>query len=133
MTWLYGKRSAGIEPVVRKQNPDLNTLREVISKPASLTALRSGYSLKQAHEVAIGDKYRFRDALTSAKVELQNAKATVTTGYAGEADLYEIAEDVVHLAESIQKEMVAKRANLGTKVAKDSASRRRSRDDRPAV
>jgi hypothetical protein len=66
-------------------------------------------------------------------VELQNAKATVTTGYAGEADLYEIAEDVVHLAESIQKEMVAKRANLGTKVAKDSASRRRSRDDRPAV
>jgi hypothetical protein len=78
MTWLYGRKSAEIEPVVRTQNPDLNILREVISKPEALSALRSGYSLERSQAIALGDKRRFRDALTSAKVELQNAKATVT-------------------------------------------------------
>ena len=48
MTWLYGQRSKGIEPIVRTQNPDLNTLRTVISKPEALDALRSGHSLKRS-------------------------------------------------------------------------------------
>ncbi len=69
MVWLYGKKSLGKSPVVQTQNPDLNILREVISKPESLSALRSGYPLERAQDVAIGDRRRFRDALTSAKVE----------------------------------------------------------------
>ncbi len=105
MVWLYGKKSQGIEPVVRKQNPDLNTLREVISKPDSLSVLRKRHSLDTAYKVAIGDCQRFRDALSSAKLELQNAKATVTTGYAGEKDLYEIISDIVLYADTIRNEM----------------------------
>jgi len=83
----------------------LNILREVISKPESLSALRSGYSLSDAHNIAIGDQRRFRDALTSAKVELQKAKATVTTGYAGEEDLYKLVQDVLRLTGSLKDEM----------------------------
>ena len=108
MTWLYGRKSAEIEPVVRTQNPDLNILREVISKQESLSALRSGYSLERSQAIALGDKRRFRDALTSAKVELQNAKATVTTGYEGEHDLYTIIEDIMLYAETIRDEMETK-------------------------
>lgn len=111
-TWLYGKKSDRIEPVVRKQNPDLQYLREVISRPDSLSALRSGYSLEHAHSIAIGDRRRFRDALTSAKVELQNAKATVTTGYDGEEHLYKMVQDIVRLVETIKEEMEAKRAEI---------------------
>ncbi len=115
MTWLYGKRSENIEPVVRTQNPDLNTLRKVISTERSLSALRSGYTLDRSHQIAIGDRKLFRDALTSAKVELQNAKATVTTGYGGEEDLLEIALDVSSLADSILQEMEEKREETNSK------------------
>lgn len=105
MTYLYGKKSTGQKPVVQTQNPDLNILREVISKPESLSALRSGYSLEDAHNVAIGDQRRFRDALTSAKVELQKAKATVTTGYAGEDDLHKLVQDILKVTDSLKDEM----------------------------
>ncbi|RLC72804.1 MAG: hypothetical protein DRJ03_16935 [Chloroflexi bacterium] len=128
MIWLYGKKSEGIEPVVKRQNPDLNILRKVISKPESLSALRSGYALKRSHLIAIGDRKRFQDALTSAKVELQSAKATVTTGYAGEEDLYEIIQDIGLLADTIMREMEDKRAELGIEEARrvrHSADRRR--------
>lgn len=124
MTWLYGKKSAGIEPVVQTQNPDLNLLRDVISKPESLSALRSGYTLNQAHAVAIGDKRRFSDALTKAKIELQNAKATITTGYTGEEDLYEMIEDIILYAETMKEEMESKRERMGIHKSKRISRRR---------
>jgi hypothetical protein len=123
MTWLYGRRSKEIEPVVRRQNPDLNTLREVISKPESLSVLRSGRPLESAHQVAIGDKRRFQDALINAKVELQNAKATVTTGYAGEGELYTTIQDILRLAETIADEMETKRGEPGTTETRRSVNR----------
>jgi len=109
MIWLYGSKSAGKEPVVHTQNPDLNILREVISKPNARAALRAGFSLERAHEIGMGDKRRFREALTGAKEELQQAKGTVTTGYSGEEDLYAIIEDILLYAETIKAEMETKR------------------------
>jgi len=126
MTYLYGKKSEGIEPVVRKQNPDLNTLREVIGKPAALSVLRSGRSLDRAHQVAIGDRRRFLDALTNAKVELQNAKSVVTTGYAGEDEAFETMEDIISIAETVADEMARIRESARSAEAGHvSASRRR--------
>lgn len=124
ITWLYGKKSAGIRPIVQTQNPDLNTLREVIGKPDSLSALRSGYPLERAYAVAIGDKRRFRDALTSAKVELQNAKATVTTGYAGEEDMFTTIQDVKLYAETIEEEMEITRERMGIERSRRPGRRR---------
>jgi hypothetical protein len=115
MTWLYGKRSEGIEPVVRTQNPDLNILRRVISKPESLSVLRRTRSLDRANEVAVGDKRRFRDAVTNAKVELQEARATVITGYTGEEDLYDTISDIILYAESIKGDMETQRAKMETR------------------
>ena len=105
MTYLYGKKSEKKKPVVESQNPDLNILREVISKPEALSALRSGYSLAEAHNVAIGDQRRFRESLTKSKVEIQKAKATITTGYKGEEDLFRTITDIVRLSESLKDEM----------------------------
>ncbi len=105
MTYLYGRKSEDKKPLVVTQNPDLNTLREVVGSPAALAALRKGYPLAEAHNVAVGDARRFRDALTTVKVELQNAKATVTTGYGGEADLFRTIQDVIRVAESLRSEM----------------------------
>lgn len=113
MNWLYGKKTAGLEPVVRTQNPDLNTLRRVVSRPDALAVLRRTNRLEIALDVAIGDTQRFWNALTNAKVELQNAKATVTTGYAGDVDLFYTVVDIVSLAETIQLEMETKLRDLG--------------------
>jgi hypothetical protein len=109
-TWLFGSQSRGVEPVVRTQNPDLNRLRDVIANPQSLDALRAGYGLDRAHDVSIGDTRRFREALISAKEDLQQAKATVTTGYNGEPELLTVIDDISTYAQSVKTEMAAKAA-----------------------
>jgi hypothetical protein len=105
MIWLYGSKSAGKLPVVRTQNPDLNTLRVIISQKASLAALRSGYSLLRAHEIGIGEGRRLQEALTRAKEELLVANGTVTTGYSGQEDLYQMIKEIVLLVDNIKREM----------------------------
>lgn len=109
MVWLYGKKSENIEPVVRTQNPDLGQLREVLGKESSLSALRTTRSLEKAYEVGIGDKRRFRDAITRAKIELYQAKGAVTAGYAGEDDMYELIGTIIEMSEIIKEEMESKR------------------------
>lgn len=111
MLWLYGKKSEKVDPIVRSQNPDLSMLRDVISKPASLSALRKGYSLARSHDISIGDKRRFANSLIAAKEELQQAKGAVTTGYSGEQDLYETIIDIEVLATKIKEEMESKKHN----------------------
>jgi hypothetical protein len=91
--------------LVRSQNPDLNTLREVISGPRGLAALRAGFSLERAHEISIGDDRRFREALVRAKEDLQQAKATVTTGFSGEPDLRQVIDDILQVGTTIRSEM----------------------------
>lgn len=108
MVWLYGSKASGKEPVVRSQNPDLNVLREIVGRKNALAGLRSGLSLERAYEIGIGDKRRFRESITRAKEDLQQAKGTVTTGYSGEQDLYDTVKDILAYAETIKSEMDTK-------------------------
>jgi hypothetical protein len=110
MTWFYGSKSEKKLPLVQQQNPDLNILREVISEPRGLAALRAGYPLQRSHEISIGDERRFRNALVRAKEELQTADGVVTTGYNGEEDSYMVFQDISTIVESISARMDAKRA-----------------------
>lgn len=105
MLWLYGRRSRGIEPIVRKQDPDLNTLREVIGDPEALDVLRSGYSLDRAFKTRIGDAGVFHTSLVRAKIELQNAASTVSTGYKGEESLNRTIQDIAQLADQLWNTM----------------------------
>lgn len=105
MTWLYGSRSMEKPPIVRTQNPDLNLLRVALSKPQALAALRAGYSLERAYQIGTGDKVRFRESLTRAKEELQQASATAVTGYAGEKDLLTVMEDLFAVAQKLKLDM----------------------------
>lgn len=108
MIWLFGSKDAGKSPVVESQSPHLGWLRKVLGNRQALFALRSGVSLQRAHEISMGDSRRFQEALARAKDYLQEAKATVTTGYKGERDLIGIVQDVQELANSIASEMRAK-------------------------
>jgi len=113
MTWLYGDKTASKEPVVRTQNPDLNLLREVITKPIALSALRAGRSLQVAHAISVGDAQRFLQHISVAKEELQQAKGTVTTGYKGDLEPFETVKSIIEVSSRILDEMTARRASKG--------------------
>ena len=105
MVWLFGSKSGSKSPVVERQNPHLGYLRQVLGNKQALYALRSGISLQRAYEISLGDDRRFQEALVRAKDSLQEAKATVTTGYKGEKEMLRVMDSLIDLAKSISEEM----------------------------
>ncbi|HEX7314343.1 MAG TPA: ParB N-terminal domain-containing protein [Pyrinomonadaceae bacterium] len=117
MVWIYGSRAEEVQPLVRTQHPDLTILREVISKPRALSALRAGYSLERSYDVAKGDKLRFREALTKAKEDLMEAAGAVALGYVGrgDEDLDEMMGEIIFIAQDINESMQSKKAKKSSK------------------
>lgn len=105
MVWIYGSKQDGKPPLVTTQHPDLTILRKVVGTPRALSALRAGYSLDRANEIAMGDKLRFREALTKAKEDLMEAHGSVTLGYTGEKDLFEMIKEILALAQRLMESM----------------------------
>jgi hypothetical protein len=105
--WLYGRKSLGIEPVVRTQNPDLNTLREVVASKKGLSLLIGGRSLSAAHDASLGEELRFIEALNAASEDLITANGTVTNGYDGTAGPISTLEDIENVTGRLRAEMVA--------------------------
>lgn len=103
--WLYGSRTRNVRPLVQSQNPDLRRLDEVLQSADGTAALRQGLPLSVSLDISRGDERLFREALVGAKSALQDARGKLLTGYAGEADLFQTAEDIAELAESIVEEM----------------------------
>jgi hypothetical protein len=104
--WLFGdKRGEGVAPVVRSQNPDLRQLAEVLSSPEATDTLRAGMPLSLAVEVSKGDDTIFRSSLTEAKLALQKAHSTMSTGYDGDPTLMRMAEEVANLSYDLAEEM----------------------------
>jgi hypothetical protein len=103
--WLYGSRTRNVRPLVQSQNPDLRRLDEVLQSADGTAALRQGLPLSVSLEISRGDERLFREALVGAKSTLQDARGKLLTGYAGEADLLQTAEDIAELGESILDEM----------------------------
>ena len=105
LLWIYGSRSQEREPLVRKQNPDLNLLREAIADEDALAAIRQGGDLHRAFEIARGEDVVFRELLVSAKDRLLDVGKFVTLGYRGERDLLETAEDIQRLGDDLYERM----------------------------
>jgi hypothetical protein len=105
MVWLFGDKEKDREPIVRKQNPHLSMLREVISDRAALNALRSGISLERSYAISLGDSRRFEEALINAKDALQEVRGTVTTGYKGDSQPLNSMEGIQKLTTAILNEM----------------------------
>ena len=106
LLWIYGSRSRGLEPLVQRQNPDLNLLREAIGDEDALAAIRQGGGLRRAWEIARGDDVVFRQLLVVAKGGLLDVGKFVTLGYQGERDLLSTAADIRDLADDLYERMV---------------------------
>jgi hypothetical protein len=112
LSWLYGSESKGAPPIIQSQNPDLRMLNEVVGNKQAVAALRKGLSLSIALDISKGDDRVFRESLVAAKQNLQRARGTVLTGYDGNEDLLNTAEEIVELAQSVVADMVPSAANV---------------------
>lgn len=108
--WLYGSRKKKMEPVVRSQNPHLRQLDAVVRSKEALGLLRRDGQLAYAFEVSRPSTRRFEEALIQTKVELQRARALLTIGYDGSAELLRVAGSVANLADDLYEEMQRKHA-----------------------
>jgi ParB/Sulfiredoxin domain len=107
LIWLYGSRSGSISPVVQSQNPHLRQLDQVLASPNAIAAIQSGLPLSVALDVAKGDEAKLREDLVAARRLLQDSRGKVLTGYKGERDLLEVADEIVLLAEAVVDDMRA--------------------------
>lgn len=111
LTWIFGRRSLGksVEPIIKSQNPDLNRLREVISNPQSLSALRAGSNLDRSFEISEGDNQRFMEAITVAKEQLVMANGLAALAYEGDDEQYSTLTNILKLTRQLKEQMDAKR------------------------
>lgn len=105
MVWIYGSKVDNKTPVVTTQHPDLTNLRIVLGNKTALAALRAGYALDRALEIAGGDKLRFREAITKAKEDLIDANGSMALGFSGEPDLFELAKEILFLIQGMVESM----------------------------
>ena len=103
--WLYGSRRKDTEPLIRKQNPHLKQLEEILSSPDGVAALRRGRPLETSLNLSRGDARLFREALVIAEDSLQEAMGLLIAGYEGEADLLSKGEKIAKYAKRVLEEM----------------------------
>jgi len=96
--WLYGDKTLDLPPQVESQNPHLRQLNEVLQSKQAIASLRAGLPLSVALDVSYGDERVFHSSLVQAKEALQKARGTMSTGFHGEKDLLQLAEQITDLA-----------------------------------
>lgn len=104
--WLWGDSTQSKPPVVKSQNPDLRRLDEALLSRDGRAALRADLDLNTAVGIARGDTALFREALVMAKKSLQDARGKVVTGFEGEQDLLQDAEQIVEIAVLLEDDML---------------------------
>lgn len=111
MTWLYGSKEKGREPVVKKQNPDLGKLREIIASPPALAALRTGSSLEISHDISIGDQRRFEDAVYLAHENLKQALGVALKGFdKSDKNIKDAIEGILETADELADRTINRKA-----------------------
>ena len=103
--WLWGDTTQTKVPLIKSQNPDLRKLDRALQSKDGLSALRAGYGLTVAVDIARGDTALFREALLKSKQSLQNARAKVATGFEGEKDLSREMEEILVIADALDDDM----------------------------
>lgn len=115
LTWLYGSKSREVQPLVTSQNPDLRRLDDILQTDAGTIAIRRGLPLAASHALSRGDAALFAEGLQAAKSGLQQARATILSGFDGAPDHIRNAEEILELAESLVEELKDRSRGMGRK------------------
>ena len=108
LTWLYGSKSEELQPVIRSQNPDLKTLRQVLTSRAATTELEQRRDLQAAVITATPKDIRFSRHLLQANAELLKCQETLD-GFDPEAnpELVEVAISASKRASLIRSALIS--------------------------
>ena len=113
LRWIYGSRLDDEKPVVKRQNPDIKRLGEVLAKPEAVHELRVSRNLDRAHEVAEPVTARFTKSLIDARRALQAAVGSVRAYDGRDESLLGIAEDAKETADLLHSRMEEKYRRAG--------------------
>ena len=104
LKWMYGSKSAGFEPVIRSQNPDLRNLEKVLQSTEATLALKANPNLDIAFEISRPSKDVFIENLMATKRSLHKTWSFVS-GYSGEPELLRTAGSVAEMADQLYDQM----------------------------
>lgn len=93
MRWLFGSSSQSIEPVIKRQNPDLRNLGQVLLKEESVQVLLATRNLDRAYDNSLDSNEVLRSSLVNAKLRIEDALAKVSV-YDGKRDALELASEL---------------------------------------
>jgi hypothetical protein len=96
--WLWGDKRDDTDRIIVSQNPNLRQLEQVLGDDSALATLRADYGLAVAFDESKGEETIFADALQDAKNALVRAQGRVSSGYAGEPKLLEVAKTIREMA-----------------------------------
>lgn len=93
MRWLFGSSDQSIVPIIKRQNPDLRNLSQVLQKEESVQVLLATSSLDRAYDNSQDSNEVLRTSLVEAKLKIEDALAKVSI-YDGRRDALELASEV---------------------------------------
>ena len=107
LRWLYGSKSESVEPVVKRQNPDLGRLKRVLGDPRSRRVMLERNSLDEAIESTTSSSERFEKSIVDAEQSLKNAQSALDGYDAADLALMDIGRSVFEKARLIFRHMEA--------------------------
>ena len=113
LRWIYGSKSDDEKHVVKRQNPDIKRLGEVLAKPEAVHELQVTRNLDRAHEIAEPVTARFTKSLIEARLSLQAAVGSVRAYDGLDESLLEVSEDVKETADVLHSRMEEKYRKAG--------------------
>ena len=113
LRWIYGSKRDEERPVVRRQNPDIKRLGEVLAKPEAVHELQVTRNLDRAHEVAEPVTSRFTKSLIEARWALQVAVGSVRAYDGRDESLLDVSEDIKETADVLHSRMKARHDKAG--------------------
>lgn len=123
MRWLFGSKDQNIEPVVKKQNPDLIHLSKVLLNSESVQILSSTNNLDRAYDSSLDGNAVIKDSIIAAKLKIEDAQKKLSL-FDGSKDIMESCQTMVTAATALFDSM-----KLIYSQKKNSGSNRFSIDD----
>lgn len=112
LRWIYGSKQNSINPVIRSQNPDIKRLGEVLHHTESLTVLRAGSSLDEAHESTLPADQKLAESLLLTRSKIREAFHNVRGFDGRNTSFIDMAEEISETAQAIHERMKKKRADV---------------------
>ena len=109
LVWIYGSKADDVAPVVKKQNPDIKHLGEVLAHAEGRHVLEQTADLDKAHASTESVDTRLTGSLLRAREAIGEAAGSLRAYDGRDQSLLDVAEDIKETAEVVHSRMAKKR------------------------